>query len=88
MFVTGPEVVKTVTNEEVTKEQLGGAKMHSSKSGVSHRAFENDLEAIASTRELMNFLPLSSQEHRPDRVWSKNDETAQSSTKVLNNIIP
>jgi propionyl-CoA carboxylase beta chain len=39
MFVTGPEVVKTVTNEEVTKEELGGAKMHCSKSGVAHRAF-------------------------------------------------
>jgi len=45
MFVTGPEVVKTVTNEEVTKEELGGAKMHSSRSGVSHRAFQNDIEA-------------------------------------------
>ena len=57
MFVTGPEVVKTVTNEEVTKEQLGGAKMHSSRSGVCHRAFENDIEAIASTRELLKYLP-------------------------------
>jgi propionyl-CoA carboxylase beta chain len=73
MFVTGPDVVKTVTNEEVTKEQLGGAKMHSSKSGVSHRAFENDLEAIASTRELLNFLPVSSQEQRGDRVWDESD---------------
>lgn len=88
MFVTGPEVVKTVTNEEVTKEQLGGAKMHCSKSGVSHRAFQNDLEAIASTRELMNYLPLSSQEQRPDRVWDNSDQANQSSTKVLNNIIP
>ena len=59
MFVTGPEVVKTVTNEEVTKEQLGGAKMHSSRSGVCHRAFGNDLEAIASTRELLRYLPQS-----------------------------
>jgi propionyl-CoA carboxylase beta chain len=57
MFVTGPDVVKTVTNEEVTKEELGGAKMHSSKSGVSHRAFANDIEAIASTRELLKYLP-------------------------------
>ena len=60
MFVTGPEVVKTVTNETVTKEDLGGAKMHSSRSGVSHRAFENDMEAIASTRELLTYLPQSS----------------------------
>lgn len=88
MFVTGPDVVKTVTNEEVTKEELGGAKMHSSKSGVSHRAFLNDIEAIASTRDLMTYLPQSSQSKREDRVWSKSDEKNQSSTKVLNNIIP
>ena len=74
MFVTGPDVVKTVTNEEVTKEELGGAKMHSTKSGVSHRAFLNDIEAIASTRDLMTYLPQSSQTKREDRVWSKNDE--------------
>jgi propionyl-CoA carboxylase beta chain len=60
MFVTGPEVVKAVTNEVVTKEELGGAKMHSSRSGVSHRAFANDMEAIASTRELLTYLPQSS----------------------------
>jgi propionyl-CoA carboxylase beta chain len=57
MFVTGPDVVKTVTKEIVTKEELGGAKMHSSISGVSHRSFGNDIEAIASTRKLLSFLP-------------------------------
>jgi len=57
MFVTGPEVVKTVTNEEVTKEQLGGAKMHSEVSGVAHKVFQNDIEAISSTRRLLNYLP-------------------------------
>jgi propionyl-CoA carboxylase beta chain len=88
MFVTGPEVVKTVTNETVTKEDLGGAKMHSSRSGVSHRAFENDMEAIASTRELLTYLPQSSQEKREDRLWTSEDEKNQSSCKVLNNIIP
>jgi len=88
MFVTGPDVVKTVTNEEVTKEELGGAKMHCSKSGVSHRAFANDLEAIGSTRELMKYLPLSNREKRPDRPWTERDAELQSSTKVLNNIIP
>ena len=74
MFVTGPDVVKTVTNEEVTKEELGGAKMHSSKSGVSHRAFTNDIEAIASTRELLKFLPSSAAAKRQDREWSDHDE--------------
>jgi propionyl-CoA carboxylase beta chain len=57
LFVTGPDVVKTVTNESVTKEGLGGAKMHSSVSGVVHRAFNNDIEAIASTRKLLTYLP-------------------------------
>jgi len=57
MFVTGPEVVKTVTNEEVTKEELGGAKMHSQVSGVCHKTFANDIEAITSTRKLMSYLP-------------------------------
>lgn len=88
MFVTGPDVVKTVVNEEVTKEELGGAKMHSTVSGVSHRAFQNDIEAISSTRELMTFLPQSSAERRPDRVWTADDERNQSSGNVLNNVIP
>ena len=57
MFVTGPDVVKTVTKETVTKEELGGAKMHSQVSGVSHRTFANDIEALASTRKLLSFLP-------------------------------
>lgn len=57
MFVTGPEVVKSVTNEVVTKEELGGAKMHSEISGVCHRVFANDIEAIASTRKLLSYLP-------------------------------
>lgn len=70
MFVTGPDVVKTVTNEEVTKEQLGGAKMHSSKSGVAHRAFANDIEAIASTRELLKLLPPSAADKREHRAWT------------------
>lgn len=74
MFVTGPEVVKTVTNEEVTKEELGGAKMHSSRSGVSHRAFQNDIEAIASTRQLLTYLPQSAQQKRADRAWTAQDE--------------
>lgn len=70
MFVTGPEVVKTVTKEEVTKEELGGAKMHSSISGVAHKTFINDIEAIASTRNLMTYLPQSCHERRPHRIWT------------------
>lgn len=88
MFVTGPEVVKTVTNETVTKEDLGGAKVHCSKSGVAHRKFENDLQAISSTRRLMSYLPSSNQEAPPERTWTQEDEENQPSCNILNNIIP
>jgi propionyl-CoA carboxylase beta chain len=74
MFVTGPEVVKTVTNEEVTKEELGGAKMHSEVSGVCHNVFENDIEAISGTRKLLNFLPQNNRTKRADKAWSAVDE--------------
>lgn len=68
MFVTGPEVVKTVTHEEVTQEQLGGAKTHSSKSGVVHLALENEMVAIAKLRDLVDFLPGSNRESPPHRA--------------------
>jgi len=59
LFVTGPDVVKSVTRESVTQEELGGAKTHTTKSGVAHAAFENDIEALAKLREFIDFLPLS-----------------------------
>eukprot|EP00529_Nitzschia_sp_RCC80_P018992 CAMPEP_0113471552 /NCGR_PEP_ID=MMETSP0014_2-20120614/17035_1 /TAXON_ID=2857 /ORGANISM="Nitzschia sp." /LENGTH=505 /DNA_ID=CAMNT_0000364187 /DNA_START=404 /DNA_END=1921 /DNA_ORIENTATION=- /assembly_acc=CAM_ASM_000159 len=59
MFVTGPEVVKTVTNEDVTKEDLGGSKVHTSKSGVAHGDFDNDVAALRAMRRLLDFLPSS-----------------------------
>ncbi len=67
MFVTGPDVVKTVTNEIVTQEELGGAITHSTKSGVADLACENDIEAIFTTRRFFNFLPLSNREAVPFR---------------------
>jgi len=67
MFVTGPEVVKTVTHEEVTAEELGGAVTHSTKSGVADRAFENDLEALIMLRRFMDFLPTNNREKPPVR---------------------
>jgi propionyl-CoA carboxylase beta chain len=88
MFVTGPEVVKTVTKETVTKEELGGAKMHSSVSGVSHRAFNNDIEALASTRKLMSYLPQSCTVKRPNKVWTEADRRDQTTGNLLNNIVP
>jgi propionyl-CoA carboxylase beta chain len=57
MYVTGPDVVKTVTHESVTHENLGGAKVHTSKSGVSDIAYESDIECLQQTRRLFNFLP-------------------------------
>jgi propionyl-CoA carboxylase beta chain len=67
MFVTGPDVVKTVTHEEVTAEDLGGAVSHSSKSGVADRAFENDVEALLMLRRFINFLPSNNKEKPPMR---------------------
>lgn len=58
-FVTGPDVVKTVTNEDVTKEDLGGSKVHVSKSGVAHGKFENDIAAMKAMRRFLDFLPSS-----------------------------
>ena len=63
MFVTGPNVVKTVTHEEVTAEELGGASTHSQKSGVADLTFENDTDALLMTREFMSYLPQSNQEY-------------------------
>ncbi len=65
MFVTGPEVVKTVTHEEVTAEELGGAVTHTTKSGVADLAFENDVEALMMTRRLVGFIPASNREKPP-----------------------
>ena len=65
MFVTGPDVVKTVTHENVTHEQLGGAMTHATKSGVSDGVFENDVDALLQLRRLMNFLPRSNKEKPP-----------------------
>ncbi len=67
MFVTGPDVVKTVTHEVVTAEELGGAVTHSSKSGVADMAFENDVEALLQLRRFVDFLPASNRERAPER---------------------
>ncbi|MEC7790911.1 MAG: acyl-CoA carboxylase subunit beta [Pseudomonadota bacterium] len=67
MYVTGPEVVKTVTHETVTHEELGGANTHSTRSGVADGAFENDVEALLSLRRFVDFLPLSNRSECPRR---------------------
>ncbi|MEQ8664600.1 MAG: acyl-CoA carboxylase subunit beta [Rhodospirillales bacterium] len=81
MFVTGPDVVKTVTHETVTQEELGGASTHTSKSGVADKAFANDVEALMSLRRFVDFLPTSNRvappvrptPDRPDRVETSLD---------------
>ena len=85
MFVTGPDVVKTVTHEDLTAEELGGAKMHSRQSGVSHGAFANDIEMLMQTRALIGYLPLSNREDAP--VVSCHDPVDRPSA-VLDAIIP
>lgn len=78
MFVTGPEVVKTVTNEEVTKENLGGSVVHSSKSGVAHDSYPNDVAAIRAMRRLLEFLPSSN-----DKATLPVKETDDPSTRLV-----
>ncbi|MEH6697131.1 MAG: acyl-CoA carboxylase subunit beta [Brevundimonas sp.] len=83
MYVTGPDVVKTVTNEVVTHEDLGGARVHAGKSGVADGAFENDLEALAEVRRLIGFLPLSNREKPPVRDSYDDPERDEASLDTL-----
>ena len=73
MFVTGPNVVKTVTNEEVTSEELGGAMTHATKSGVTHLTAANDIDCLSKTRRLLSYLPQNCEERVP-RVEVELDE--------------
>jgi len=66
MFVTGPDVVKTVTNESVTAEELGGASVHTTKSSIADGAFDNDVEALLEMRRLIDFLPMNNQAELPE----------------------
>ncbi len=85
MFVTGPDVVKTVTNEIVTAEELGGATTHTKKSSVADGAFENDLEALLEIRRLFDFLPLSFKEKPPVLPTADDPERVEMS---LDTIVP
>ncbi len=85
MFVTGPDVVKTVTNETVTAEELGGASVHTTKSSIADRAYDNDVEALLQMRRLIDFLPSSNQEEAPE--WPAFDEVDRVDDS-LDTIIP
>ncbi len=85
MFLTGPDVVKTVTGEEVTQEKLGGAKIHTAKSGVADLAFKNDVELLLETRRFFNFLPLSNRAEIPKRATK---DPADRVDMSLNTLVP
>ena len=85
MFVTGPDVVKTVTNEVVTDEELGGDSTHTRKSSVADGAFENDVEALAETRRLFDFLPLNNRQKAPVRPFFDDPARVEPS---LDSLIP
>ncbi|MDG1457514.1 MAG: acyl-CoA carboxylase subunit beta [Pseudoprimorskyibacter sp.] len=83
MFVTGPDVVKTVTNEVVTAEELGGASTHTKKSSVADGAFENDVEALAEVRRLVDFLPANNREKPPVRPFFDDPARVEHSLDTL-----
>jgi propionyl-CoA carboxylase beta chain len=83
MFVTGPNVVKTVTNEEVTSEQLGGASAHSTKSGVTHLTAANDLECIKKLRQLLSYMPQNCQEKATSLPFEMSDEYRDKLTDLI-----
>src|SRR6186997_719647 len=85
MFVTGPDVIKTVTHEEVSKEQLGGAMTHNSTSGVAHFMAHNDEECLLLLRELLSFLPSNNMDDPPRRAT--NDPSNRLEPK-LNTLVP
>ncbi len=85
MFLTGPSVVKTVTGEEVTQEDLGGAGVHSSKSGVAHFAASSEEEGLATIKALLSFLPSNNREQAP---FKPTEDPAGRYDDVLNDIIP
>lgn len=85
MFVTGPDVIKAVTHEDVTKDELGGAVTHNSKSGVAHFIADNDEQALMLVRELMSFLPINNMEE-PPIVPTTDDSTRED--ELLQTLIP
>ncbi len=84
MFVTGPNVVKTVTHEDVTAEELGGASAHAEKSGVTHLTAANEVEAFEKIKQLLSYIPQNCEEEPPALVYEPGDEVRPK----LNNIVP
>ncbi|MEP0132133.1 MAG: acyl-CoA carboxylase subunit beta [Eudoraea sp.] len=83
MFVTGPNVVKTVTNEEVTSEELGGASTHSTKSGVAHKTSVNDVICLEDVKKLLSYLPQSNREKPKSLPYEIGDEVRDQLTDII-----
>jgi propionyl-CoA carboxylase beta chain len=85
MFITGPDVIRAVTHEEVTKEHLGGAMTHNTKSGVAHFAAADDRDALQLIRELLSYMPSNNMEDPP---WRETDDPADRAEESLNSLVP
>lgn len=85
MFVTGPDVVKTVTHEDVSQEELGGALTHTQKTGVADGLFDNDIDVLQQMRRLINFLPLSNRQEPPSRYTEDPEDRID---RELNTLVP
>merc|ERR1719319_1009790 len=85
LFITGPDVVQTVTGETVTQEELGGAKTHTTVSGVAHKSFENDIDALMQLRTLMGYLPQSNRDPAPIR---ESDDPWDRDVPGLSTVVP
>lgn len=83
MFVTGPNVVKTVTNETVTSEELGGASTHSTKSGVAHTTSANDVECLEDIKRLLSYLPQSNRDKTPKKEYHLTDEIREELMTII-----
>lgn len=83
MFVTGPNVVKTVTHEEVSSEDLGGASVHSTKSGVAHFTAANEIDCINQLKKLISYIPENCEEKTPDFVYETTDETRMALADII-----
>ena len=85
MFITGPDVIKTVTHEDVTKDELGGAMTHNAKSGVAHFAADSDEHALRLTRELLSFIPSNNMDSPP---FVPTDDPSERADEKLNSMVP
>src|SRR5437867_8848208 len=88
MFVTGPDVIKTVTHENVTKDELGGAMTHNATSGVAHFAVPNDADCLRLIRDLLGFLPSNNLDDAPRSHRSETSDPVDREDKALDHIVP